>query len=114
VLVRSPCVDNSILMEIARSKSQTHLLAIACRPKLDVEIVDLLIERGDEVAVRYVANNLGARLSEASAVALVERAKIDEALADLISKRPDVSAHLRGAAAGKLAKEPPATANAAA
>jgi uncharacterized protein (DUF2336 family) len=110
VLVRSPCVDNSILMDIARSKSQTHLLAIACRPQLAAEIVDLLIERGDEVAVRYVANNLGARLSEASAVALVERAKIDEALADLISKRPDVSAHLRGAPAGKPAKEPPATA----
>jgi uncharacterized protein (DUF2336 family) len=110
VLVRSPCVDNSILMEIARSKGQTHLLAIACRTQLAEEIVDLLIARGDEIVVRYVANNQSVRLSKASAIALAERAKGDDALADLISKRPDVPAHLGGAPADKPAKKPPATA----
>jgi uncharacterized protein (DUF2336 family) len=114
VLVRSPCVDDSILMDIARNKSQTHLLAIACRPQLPTDIVDLLIARGDEIAVRYVANNQSAQISEASAIALAERAKSDDALAELISKRADVPAHLRGASAGKTAKEAPAATNAAA
>jgi uncharacterized protein (DUF2336 family) len=113
VLVRSPCVDNSVLMDIARGKSQTHLLAIACRPKLAAEIVDLLIERGDDVAVRYVANNLGAQLSDASIAALVERAKIDDALSDLIGKRSDIPRHLRDAAASKAASPAPASTAAA-
>ncbi len=114
VLVRSPCVDHSILMDIARNKGQTHLLALACRTQLAVEIADLLIERGDEIAVRYVANNQGARISPAGAAALAERAKSDEALAEVIGKRPDIAAHLHGAPAGKAAKGAPAAANAAA
>jgi len=109
VLVRSPCVDKSILMDIARSKSQTHLLALACRSQIAEEIVDLLIARGDQIAVRYVANNQGARISEAGAAALAERAKSDDALAEVISKRPDVPARLGGVPAGKTAKESPAT-----
>ena len=99
LLVRSPCVADSILIDIARSKSQTHLLAIACRPQLAADIVDLLIARGDDIAVRYVANNKGAQISEAGARALTERAKSDEALAELIAKRGDISRLVRGAAA---------------
>ncbi len=106
VLVRSPCVEDSVLIDIARNKSQTHLLAIACRSELAVEIVDLLVARGDEVAVRYVANNKGARISDASAVALAERAKSDVALAELIAKRRDITQRVRGSA-GKNQKSPP-------
>jgi len=106
VLVRSPCVEDSVLIDIARSKGQTHILAIACRSALASEVVDLLIARGDEVAVRYVANNKGARISDASAVALAERAKSDVALAELISKRRDITQRLRGSA-GKIQKGPP-------
>jgi len=94
VLVRSPCIEDSVLIDIARTKSQTHLLAIACRPHLAQEIVDLLIARGDEVVVRYVANNQGARISETAAAALVERAKNDDPLAILIGKRRDFPPHL--------------------
>lgn len=99
VLMKSPCIADSGLIEIARSKSQMHLLAIACRPKLTVEIVDLLVARGDEVTLRYVLNNRGAQLSETSAVALAERAKSDVALAELIRKRSDFPSHLRNALA---------------
>jgi uncharacterized protein (DUF2336 family) len=94
VLVRSMCVEDSILIDIARTKGQTHLLAIACRAQLAQGIVDLLIARGDEVVVRYVANNRGARISESGAAALVERAKSDDALAMLVGKRNDIPPHL--------------------
>ena len=107
VLVRSPCVEDAVLVDIARTKSQTHLLAIACRSELASEIVDLLITRGDEVAVRYVANNKGARISDASAVALAERAKSDNALAELITKRRDITQRVRGAAVSNAKKGPP-------
>ena len=95
VLVRSSCVEDTVLIDIARSKSQTHLLAIACRSELASEIVDLLVARGDEVAVRYVANNKGARISDASAAVLAERAKSDTALAELIAQRRDITQRVR-------------------
>ena len=106
VLMRSPCVEDSVLIDIARSKGQTHLLAIACRSQLASEVVDLLIARGDEVTVRYVANNKGARISDSSAVALAELAKSDVALADLIAKRRDITQRVRGSM-GRNQKGPP-------
>jgi len=92
VLVHSPCLDDSVLADIARTKSQMHLLAIACRPQLGEAVTELLVQRGDDVVVRYVANNRGARLSAASVVALLERAKGDDALAELLTRRDDVAA----------------------
>ena len=108
VLVRSPCVENSVLIDVARTKSQTHLLAIACRSELASDIVDPLIARGDEVTARYVANNKGAQISEASAIALVKRAKTDDALAELLANRREEIPRQRGAAAGEAQKAPPA------
>ena len=109
VLVRSPCVEDSVLIDIARNKGQTHLLAIACRSELASEIVDLLVARGDQVAVRYVANNKGARISDACAATLAERAKGDVALAELIAKRRDITQRVRGSA-GKNQKGSPVAA----
>ncbi len=91
VLMRSSCIDDSTLGEIARTKGQTHLLAIACRPRLTAEIVDLLLARGDEVVVRYVANNRGAQISEKIASTLIERARTDETLAILVRERREIA-----------------------
>jgi uncharacterized protein (DUF2336 family) len=110
VLMRSQSLDDATLIDIARNKGQTHLLAIACRPRLDEAIVDLLVARGDETVVRYVANNRGARLSESGATTLVERAKTDEALAILIRGRDDIPVQLRGMLAPSAVNPPPAAA----
>ena len=109
VLVSSPRAEDAILMDIARTKGQMHLLAIACRPKLAAAIVDLLIERGDDVVVRYVANNQGARLSEAGLLALINRAKTDDALADIVKQRDDIPRHLLKTTTAKTAKTPAQT-----
>jgi len=94
VLMRSSCIDDSTLGEIARTKAQTHLLAIACRRRLAAGIVDLLLARGDEVVVRYLANNRGAQISEKVADALIERARTDETLAILVRERPDIAGRM--------------------
>jgi uncharacterized protein (DUF2336 family) len=94
VLLRSGRIEDSVLLEIARGKDQTYLLAIACRTPLAETIVDLLIARGDDVVVRYVANNRGARLSPESAAVLVDRARGDGSLADLLGQRDDIPADL--------------------
>jgi len=103
VLMRSACVAASTLVEIARTIRQTHLLAIACRPKLDSGLVDILVARGDDVVARYVTNNRGAQISETSAVALAERAKNDDAVAELLGKRSDIPPHLRAVVADAAA-----------
>ena len=94
VLMRASCIDDSTLGEIARTKPQTHLLAVACRAKLSAGIVDLLLARGDEVVVRYLANNRGAQISEKAAAMLIERARTDETLAILIRERADFADRL--------------------
>jgi len=108
VLMRSPCLGDTTLLEIARTKGQTHLLAIACRPMLVEDVVDLLVTRGDDVVVRYVANNRGARISDAGAAALIERAKSDDALAILVKNRDDIPLHMRGAVSAGAPEMAPA------
>lgn len=108
VLMRSPCIDASTLVDIARTKGQTHLLAIACRTQLFEEIVELLVARGDDVVLRYVANNRGARISGVVAAALVERAKSDDSLAILVENRTDIPSYLRNTLPDETQRERPA------
>ncbi len=90
VLLQSLCLEDAVLGDIARTKSQSHLLAIACRAKVSAVVTELLIERGDDVVVRYVANNPGAEFSEAGFLALVKRSKSDGALAEQLKERKDI------------------------
>ena len=52
LLRRSPLIDEPTLVEIARIKSQLHLLAIAERPTLSTPITDVIVRRGDRDVVR--------------------------------------------------------------
>jgi uncharacterized protein (DUF2336 family) len=55
VLMQSARLSNASLIEIASTKSQAHLLAIAGRDRLEIPVTDVLIERGDnEVLNRLV------------------------------------------------------------
>ncbi|HWP27499.1 MAG TPA: DUF2336 domain-containing protein [Xanthobacteraceae bacterium] len=94
VLLHSSCIENSVLMEIAHTRGQTHLLALACRSPLPEPLADLLVARGDDVVLRYVANNREARLSPQSAAQLVARARYDSLLARLLRQRADIPARL--------------------
>lgn len=82
--------DNE-LMDIAETKSQAHLIAIAGRPRIATPVTDVLVRRGNREVARELAQNRSARLSHDALVALIGRAERDEALAEEIGRRPDLS-----------------------
>jgi uncharacterized protein (DUF2336 family) len=79
------------LMDIAETKSQAHLLLIAGRPRIAAPVTDVLVRRGNREVAHELAQNRSARLSHDALVALIGRADRDEALAEKIGRRPDLS-----------------------
>ncbi|UPK27187.1 DUF2336 domain-containing protein [Bradyrhizobium sp. 195] len=103
VLRRSPVLDDSALVEIARLKGQGHLLAMTERPALSAEITDVLVERGDRDVVRRAAANAGAVFSPSSYSELIKRAAQDGVLTLKIGQRRDLSGeHLKELLDGTL------------
>jgi len=90
VLAQSERIDEGILVQCARSKSQEHLLAISRRKTLSEVITDVLVERGNKQVVLSTAKNLGARFSEAGFCRIVKRSDGDDALAACVGSRPDI------------------------
>jgi uncharacterized protein (DUF2336 family) len=90
VLQHSPCVNESDLLDVARSKGQAHLLAIANRETIAERVADVIVRRGDRDVVRSVAANPGARLSETGYSALVKKAETDSVLAEKVCQREDL------------------------
>ena len=90
VLVGSERLDESDLVDNARTQSQEHLLAISERKSLSEAITDVLVERGDREVVRSVASNTGARFSNAGFRRLVTRSTGDDVLAISVGSRRDI------------------------
>ncbi len=90
VLAQSNRVEESDLIEIANSKGQTHLLAIAIRASLNEALTDVLIRRGDKRVVGKLAKNPGARFSEDGYQAIVNRAAGDDELSEDLGLRFDI------------------------
>jgi uncharacterized protein (DUF2336 family) len=94
MLSLSSRLDDAALVEIAESKGQAHLLAIAGRDKIGEAITDVLVKRGDREVICNVADNHDARLSETGFSTLVKRAEGDGVLAEKVGQRPDIPPHL--------------------
>lgn len=94
VLEQSPRVPEADLVDIARTKSQAHLLAISGRTGIAEAITDELIRRGDRHVVRSVADNREARLSDRSFTKLVDQSEEDGILAEKVGMRPDIPPRL--------------------
>lgn len=90
VLARSARLDPDELVEIARTKSQAHLAAIAGRAELPEQVTGVLVERGDMAVARKVASNAGARFTEGSLRRLVNRAGDDGDLAQAVARRREL------------------------
>ena len=91
VLSRSPLLSDSLLIEIAQSKSQSHLEAIATRSRLSERVTDVLIDRGNDAVLTTVARNFGARLSTRGYRTLLGKAEKDVDLASAMVSRPELS-----------------------
>jgi uncharacterized protein (DUF2336 family) len=94
VLMQSRRLSNADLVEIARTKGQTHLSAIAARDQLDVPVTDVLVEYGERDVLHRLVKNPGAVLSEQSFTTLVERAEKNESLAVQLGRRLDIPLRL--------------------
>lgn len=95
VLEKSLALKDPDLVEIAKAKSQKHLMAIAGRPQMGTAVSDVLVGRGNPEVMRKVTGNTGASISEVSFVRLINEAKKDQQLATKIGERQDLPAELR-------------------
>jgi uncharacterized protein (DUF2336 family) len=90
LLQHSKRLDDAHLIATATTRSQQHLLAVAQRGALSEAVTEVLVVRGDREVVRSVAQNQGARFSNAAFRALVARSSGDEELAAHVGARRDL------------------------
>ena len=94
VLASSNRLSETHLVEIATTRGREHLLAISTRRALSEMLTDTLIRRGDSEVFKALAQNAGARFSEAGYAALVGSAERDENLLEGLGLRLDIPAKL--------------------
>lgn len=94
VLEKSQVLTDADLVEIATTKSQSHLSAIAGRTQISEPVTDILIERGDSTVTQKVTANGGARFSQLGFSKVASRAERDEELAAAVAKRRDLPPEL--------------------
>ena len=90
ILAHSNQVSEETLIQIAKTKGQAHLQAVASRPHVNEAVSDLLIERGSEQVIQTVTANVNAKISERGFGALTERFSGHEKIAVNIANRQDV------------------------
>ena len=94
VLSRSERLEDEVLIETARNKSQAHLMAISTRRVLSSAVTDVLVLRGNDEVIQSTVNNPGAEFTERGFSRLVNRAEGDDNLATCIGLRPAIPRHL--------------------
>lgn len=90
ILKNSKALTDFDLIEIAATKGQAHLSAIAGREQINEQVTDILIDRGDAAVAREVTANRGARFSRFGLDRAVERAEDDESLALAVANRAEL------------------------
>jgi uncharacterized protein (DUF2336 family) len=95
VLAESACLTAEDLIEIARSKSEQHLLAISGRWWLKEVVTDVILTRRYPKVSRRIVNNPGARVSAAGFAIVIAQAVSDPELAIETGIRVDLHAALR-------------------
>lgn len=95
VLSESPRLAAPDLIEIAQTKSEKHLLAIAGRWWLQEIVTDALLARRYPSVSRRLMKNPGARISAAGFAVVVAQAVADPELAVITGIRADLPAGLR-------------------
>lgn len=88
-------IKDQTLIEVAGSKGDKHLAAIAGRPEISEAVTEVLVGRCTIETARKVTENKGASLSEVGFVKLINRAKGDKNLATAIESRTDLPPELQ-------------------
>jgi len=103
VLRQSPLLSDADLIEVAESKGQQHLQAIAGRRQVSEKVSDVLIERGNTDVLTTVAGNFGARFSSKGYDTLVGRAEEHAEIAMAVVMRSDLSPEMFRKLVGRAA-----------
>jgi uncharacterized protein (DUF2336 family) len=90
VLASSSRLRTSDLVEIASTRGQDHLLAISGRTNLPEAVTDVIVDRGEHKVIRKLANNAGARFSDAGYSGIVAHAEADAELVEILGLRIDL------------------------
>ena len=90
ILAQSGQISEETLIQIAKTKGQEHLQAVASRPHVNEAVSDLLIERGGDQVIEAVTANVNAKISERGFGTLTERFSGHEKIAVNIANRQDV------------------------
>jgi hypothetical protein len=94
VLRRSNRLSEKDLVEITKTHSQQHLLAISERNSFSEALTDALVRRGDINVSKALAENPETCFSECGYATLVGRAERDESLTERLGLRLDIPANL--------------------
>lgn len=94
LLSRFEPIDDGVLIETARTKSQAHLLAISIRKALSRAVTDVLLLRGNADVLQHTVTNPEADVSDSGVDHLVERAETDDTLASCLATWPNLPRHL--------------------
>ena len=95
MISQSPVLTDADLLEIAETKSDDYLIAIAERDTLAAEITDVLIRRGSEVVQRSVTGNAGAAFTTGCLRYLLEMAMQDRDIKRNLFARSDLPQKFR-------------------
>ena len=93
-VLKHASLDDPKLMQIAGSKGQAHLLALAGRASVSEALADIIVARGDRDVARSIATNAKAKLSDNAFTTLVKRAEQDGVLAEKVGLRTDIPPRL--------------------
>ena len=96
-LLQQPCasLSDDDIAEIAATATPAQLQAIASRPEPSESVTDALINRGDMEILRKCVSNERARVSHVGFVKLINAAKRDGTLTDMVASRQDLPAELK-------------------
>ena len=94
VIVQSPVLAESDLIEIAKQKSQEHLYAITKRDDIGEQLSEVLVDKGDDRVVEGLVMNQTAKIGRDTMEKVVERSQSSERIQAPLVDRPDLPADL--------------------
>ncbi len=90
VLLQSPLLHDTDLIEVVKLRSREHRLAVAMRQGLGAAVTDALIELGDEQVIEALIANHDAALSRQAIDYLVEESRRVDRFQEPLLHRPDL------------------------
>lgn len=95
VLANSPVLTDADLIASIRKGDPLHAYAVAMRAEVPVAVSSVLVREADAPVLRGLLKNDGAQILADDLAIVLERFPEDAALRELLTRQPDLSAHMR-------------------